>query len=94
MCSKKSPDRYVLEEDCVKQHTRLELALFGQNGRAGMVKDVSDIKAFIGIQTKRNEEEAQDKKVKRESLLRYKLVIVGFAFTLVGFIAQYLLSKC
>lgn len=28
---------------------KIELALFGENGRGGMVKDVNDIKANLGI---------------------------------------------
>ena len=70
MSIKKDTERYVLEEDCVKQHTRLELALFGKDGREGMVKDISDIKSFIRDQTKCNEESKQDQKEKRGTLLR------------------------
>jgi len=93
MSSKKGADRFVLAEDCVKQHTRLELALFGKDGREGMVKDMSDIKFFISEQTKRNDEDKQDQKDKRTTLLRYKLATIGFAFTLLGFLANYALSK-
>ena len=40
-------------EDCKDKHARLELALFGPDGRAGMVADVAEIKtklkAYTGI---------------------------------------------
>jgi len=93
MSEKRGTERFVLAEDCVKQHTRLELALFGKDGREGMVQDISDIKSFIREQTRRNEEDKQDQKDKRTTLLRYKLATVGFAFTLLGFLANYVLSK-
>jgi len=91
--STKKESRFVLAEDCIKQHERLELALFGKDGREGMVKDVSDIKTFIKDQAKHNEEDKQDKKEKRESSLRWKIAAIGFACSLAGFVGQYLLSR-
>lgn len=93
MSTKRGTDRFVLAEDCVKQHTRLELALFGKDGREGVVKDISDIKSFIRDQAIHNEEEKQDKKEKRATLLRYKFLTVGFIFSILGFLANYILNK-
>jgi hypothetical protein len=40
---------YVTVADCQTRHTRLELALFGEDGRGGLVKDVQEIKTSTNV---------------------------------------------
>lgn len=42
---------YVTEQDCDGRHTKIDLALFGADGRGGMVKDVADIKMKLEVTT-------------------------------------------
>jgi len=86
LSERKGNERFVRTDDCIKQHTRLELALFGQDGRAGMVKDLSDIKNYVS-------ELKEEGKNKRKETLKWKLAALGFAFTLLGFLANNVLSK-
>lgn len=58
--------RFVSLQECNNRHGKIELALFGSNGRGGMVKDVASIKASLGtcqkwIEEKKKEESEQEK---------------------------------
>lgn len=46
---KDNPGVFVRVEDCRERHTKMDLALFGLDGRGGIVKDIQDIKAYSGI---------------------------------------------
>jgi len=35
---------YVVSVDCIKKHEKIDLALFGADGRGGIVKDLQEIK--------------------------------------------------
>ena len=39
-----NPGKYVTQRQCNVQFGKVDLALFGKDGRGGMVKDLSDIK--------------------------------------------------
>jgi len=93
MSTKRGNSRYVLAEDCTKAHGRIDLALWGEDGREGMVRDINEIKDFMKEQTKYREEEKEAQKEKRKNLLKWKFAAVGFAFALLGFVLQYALSK-
>lgn len=58
---------FVLKEDCQKQHAKIDLALFGLDGRGGIVKDIAEIKAFMKDESEeRSETKAVHKEVKKE----------------------------
>lgn len=40
---------YVRVEDCHERHERIELALFGKDGRGGMAKDITIIKSKLSL---------------------------------------------
>lgn len=49
-------EEYMHKEDCVKDMRgiqncvdKISLALYGEDGRGGMVSDIKDIKAYTGI---------------------------------------------
>lgn len=44
---KDNPDVFVRVEDCRTKHSKIELALFGPDGRGGMVKDINEIKMAV-----------------------------------------------
>lgn len=71
------PGGYVRLEDCRRQHQKIDLALFGADGRGGLVKDIADIKGdvkrcsnYVEKQEKEEQEEKRD----------YR----GFMYSLVG----------
>jgi len=39
-----NPSKFVTVEDCKLTHRKIELALWGEDGRGGIVKDIGDIK--------------------------------------------------
>ena len=39
--------RSVTVAECFQRHEKIDLALWGKDGRAGIVKDIGDIKNFI-----------------------------------------------
>jgi len=39
-----SATRHVTLGECLQRHEKIDLALFGADGRGGMVKDIGDIK--------------------------------------------------
>lgn len=86
MSERKGNVRFVRSEDCRAQHVLLELALFGEDRRAGMVKDLSDIKNYMS-------ELKEEAKNKRRETLKWKLTAFSFAFTILGFLIQLGISK-
>ena len=80
--------------DIVKADLRiLKVAMVGVDLRGGMLKDFTDLRSQVDkLLTSKEETKVLDKE-KRESALRWKLLAVGFACTLAGFVGQYLLSR-
>lgn len=66
---------YVDVEDCRERHAKIELALFGPDGRGGMVKDIADIKNTLNNQ-----------KQERELSARWKVAIYGASITSAGLV--------
>lgn len=65
---------------CDKKHGKIDLALFGEDGRGGIVKDITDIKNFM-----------DDSKTKsKESRALVFSIIGGAATGLLMIILQYL----
>lgn len=46
-----NPGRYVQVGDCRERHEKIELALWGKDGRGGMVKDIADVKMKLEVAT-------------------------------------------
>ena len=40
---------FVRVEDCHERHEKVELALFGKDGRGGIVADLADIKSKLSV---------------------------------------------
>ena len=49
MSKKDNPAIYVLRADCQNTHEKINRALWGLDGREGIVKDIADIKSDIRI---------------------------------------------
>jgi len=49
MPPKKNKPTYVTVEDCRDKHQKLDLALFGSDGRGGIVSDISIIKSDLKV---------------------------------------------
>lgn len=47
-----NPGRFVSQRQCSAQFGKVDLALFGKDGRGGMVKDLSDIKHQVSETSK------------------------------------------
>jgi len=45
--NKANPGIFVKVEDCRDRHQKIEMAMFGEDGRGGMVKDIGDIKNYM-----------------------------------------------
>ena len=52
MPKEKNNPGYVTRADCLRNHAKINLALFGHDGRGGIVKDISDMKADVKTATK------------------------------------------
>ncbi len=85
--------RYVLVEDCSKSHRRIDLALFGEDSRGGIVKEINEIKEFMRRQEEYQKNNKELRKEKRETSLRWKLLTVGSVCGLVSFVIEYILNK-
>jgi polygalacturonase len=48
-----NPGKFVLQRDCRERHNKITLALFGADGRGGMVADISTIKNTLDNALKR-----------------------------------------
>lgn len=46
---KDNPGRYRTVKTCETRHRKLDLALFGEDGRGGIVKDIAEIKAATSV---------------------------------------------
>ena len=73
--SEKDNPEYVRVEECRQRHAKIELALFGPDGRGGMVKDIGDIKNTLN-----------DQKQERELSRKWKATIYGTVITTTGLI--------
>lgn len=74
----------VTKDDCNRVHAKIDLALFGADGRGGMVKDVTDIRNFMKDQNQLNkndkaeqEEENAETKTKKHDYRSFLFAIVG-----------------
>ena len=77
------PD-YVLKNDCNRQHAKIDLALFGVDGREGMVKDITDIKNFMADQVCLNKEERNTKQEEKTEVKKRKRDYRSFVFAVLG----------
>lgn len=72
--SEKNPDNLMTRAECRAISGKLELALFGKDGRGGMVKDIGDIrsdqriikKSLKSIQKHRESQKVEEKEKKRD----------------------------
>jgi hypothetical protein len=71
------PPEYVVKTDCLRQHGKIDLALFGPDGRGGMVKDMTDIKNFMSDQTQNNTEQKTETRTKKHDYRSFIFAIVG-----------------
>lgn len=77
MTDKEDNPGFVRIVDCRERHSKIELALFGEDLRGGMVKDIGDIKNYIeqtGVEHK------EEKKEKKEGSKAWKALV----FSIVG----------
>lgn len=68
---------YMLKNDCQNIHEKIDRALWGQDGRGGMVKDIGDIKNFMEQSGSAHKEEKQEKK---EGVKAWKALV----FSIIG----------
>lgn len=81
MLSEKDNPEYVRLEECRQRHAKIELALFGSDGRGGMVKDLGDIKNTLNSQ-----------KQERELSRKWKTAIYGASITSAGLVIAELIK--
>ena len=79
MTEKKNNRIYVRVADCRDKHTKVEMALFGLDGRGGIVKDIGDIKGFMEQYGKLHNEERKDRKEGHKALTALCYSIIGGA---------------
>jgi len=88
MSSESKDNPFVSAETCNQRHGKISLALFGQDGRGGMVKDVGDLKhiqreilkSLKHVEKQRQEEKTAKEKEQKEKKRDYR----GFLYSLVG----------
>ena len=57
------PPLFVTQQDCTSKHAKIDLALFGSDGRGGMVADISQIKTYIAtMQNQKQDQKKQEEK--------------------------------
>ncbi len=74
MTEKKDNPGFVRVVDCRERHSKIELALFGEDLRGGMVKDIGDIKNYI---EQAGAEHKEEKKEKKEGIRAWKAVVLS-----------------
>jgi len=62
MSEKKENPGFVRVADCRDRHGKLELALWGEDGRGGMVKDIGEIKVYMTQQSEGSKEKKEQSK--------------------------------
>lgn len=77
MTEKQDNPGFVRVADCREIHNKINLALWGLDGRGGMVKDIGDIKNFM---EQSGSEHTEEKKEKKEGVKAWK----AFAFSIIG----------
>ena len=79
---------YVTVVNCRDRHVKIENALFGGDGRGGMVKDIGDIKNFMETFREAHKDEKGEKQDRFRAwrTLAYSIiggcVVAGFAYLL------------
>jgi len=53
---------FVSVVECRDRHLKIDLALFSVDGRGGIVKDISDIKAYMAQQSEKSKEKKSENK--------------------------------
>ena len=90
MTEKKDNPGFVRVADCREKHNKIELALFGEDLRGGMVKDIGDIKNFMEQYGTEHTEEKQQKKKGFDARRAFIYSILGGATVA---LLSYFLSK-
>jgi hypothetical protein len=67
------PPLFVTQQDCTSRHAKIDLALFGADGRGGMVADIGQIKSYIATMQnqKQNEKKQEEKRVSARRIALY-----------------------
>jgi hypothetical protein len=89
-----TPTRYVHKEDCDTIHRKIDLALLGPDGtglNGGIVRDISDIKAFIKGQCEKNSDKKAEHTEEHKEYRSFIFAIIGGAIVTVINIAILLL---
>jgi len=85
------PARCVTAPECFQRHEKIDLALWGEDGRGGIVKDIGDIKNSISSFLKK---EAEEKTKGRDwRLLGFAIlgsVLAGFAMAALNYVLGHL----
>ena len=87
---KDNPGFYVRVADCRDRHIKIENALFGGDGRGGMVKDIGDIKHFMEQYGSEHKEEKLEKKESFSVRRAFFFSVLG-AFVVAG--VNYLVTR-
>jgi hypothetical protein len=84
---KDNPGTFVRLEDCREKHSKLDLALFGPDGRGGMVKDVGEVKNTLTNIQKTLSEKKLEEKEERHTLRNWFLGLAsGAIIALIGYV--------
>jgi hypothetical protein len=76
--------KFVRAEDCRDKHAKIDLALFGADGRGGMVKDMGDVKNYMREESERRAEEKAKNTEKKKEETTKKRDYRGFGFAVLG----------
>ena len=79
MSDQKDNPGFVRVADCRDAHNKINLALWGLDGRAGMVKDIADIKHFMEQSGSEHKDEKQEKKEGSKALKAFFYSVIGGA---------------
>lgn len=74
---------FVSVVECRDRHLKIDLALFGPDGRGGMVKDIGDIKGYIANQSTEKKEKKEENKALRALIFS---IIGGAVVALINYV--------
>jgi hypothetical protein len=90
----------VSRQDCMRNHAKIDLALFGTDGRGGIVKDISEIKTFlrdqqqVNFDTKAEQTQCrEDARTKRLAWTNEKVTVLSVAVAIIAVVLAHLLDK-
>lgn len=79
--SEKENPKYMTTRECREISGKIQLALFGKDGRGGMVKDISDLTNDVKDIKDALTEAKKTEKQKTELSNKWKITIYGSAIT-------------